>query len=155
MLHCGDAPGEAGSGRSRETVAELKTLLDQTEVSDTVRSRWDALLDAAAGFHEQATWPREADTPFKNLVAVVDDLRKGNACFTIDRRKQVLDGPLSGESDWRGEVTLFSGEVKTLDEAMLGEVFADVPHSRHPRSVLEGQGTTLVEVLPQSLHVVV
>ena len=45
---------------------------------------------------------------------------------------------------------LFSGEVKSLDQKMLEEVFADVPHSSHPRNSLEGEGIDLVEFLPQT-----
>jgi tyrosyl-tRNA synthetase len=45
---------------------------------------------------------------------------------------------------------LFSGDVKQLDEAMLREVFADVPHSTHEKSALEGDGVSLVELLPQT-----
>lgn len=45
---------------------------------------------------------------------------------------------------------LFSGDVLRLDQAMLEEVFADVPHSSHPRQNLEGTGADLVEVLAQT-----
>jgi ATP-dependent helicase/nuclease subunit A len=74
-----------------ETVAELNAALAETEMHDKVRERWSTLMSAAAGFNEWATWPKDADTPFKNLIAVVDDIRKGHATFSIDRKKQVLD----------------------------------------------------------------
>src|SRR5207247_4862015 len=45
---------------------------------------------------------------------------------------------------------LFSGDVRKLDEKMLAEVFADVPHSQHPRTELEGQGIALADVLSQT-----
>jgi tyrosyl-tRNA synthetase len=45
---------------------------------------------------------------------------------------------------------LFSGDVRRLDEEMLGEVFADVPGSTHDKSLLEGDGLSLVELLPQT-----
>lgn len=45
---------------------------------------------------------------------------------------------------------LFSGEVRGLDEDMLDEVFADVPHSTHAKSLLEGEGLSLVELLPET-----
>ena len=45
---------------------------------------------------------------------------------------------------------LFSGDVRGLDEQMLVEVFADVPHSTHPRASLDGDGIALVDVLPQT-----
>jgi len=45
---------------------------------------------------------------------------------------------------------LFSGDVRNLDEAMLGEVFADVPHSTHSRQTLDDGGIALLELLPQT-----
>jgi tyrosyl-tRNA synthetase len=43
---------------------------------------------------------------------------------------------------------LFSGEIHRLDEAMLAEVFADVPSTMHDRALLEGDGVELIELLP-------
>jgi tyrosyl-tRNA synthetase len=45
---------------------------------------------------------------------------------------------------------LFSGDVRGLDAPMLDEVFADVPHSEHGRASLEGEGVSLVDLLPQT-----
>jgi tyrosyl-tRNA synthetase len=45
---------------------------------------------------------------------------------------------------------LFGGDVRALDEAMLGEVFADVPHSEHAKALLDGEGTPLLDVLAQT-----
>ena len=45
---------------------------------------------------------------------------------------------------------LFSGQVRELDEAALAEVFADVPHTTHDRTALEGDGCSLIELLPQT-----
>ena len=42
---------------------------------------------------------------------------------------------------------LFSGDIQSLDEDMLSQVFADVPHSLHNKSLLEGEGVSAVEVL--------
>lgn len=77
-----------------DTIAELETLLAQRELHDKVRARWNALLSAVAGFNERTTWPKEADTPFKNLVSVVDDIRNGSATFSIDKKNHVLDEEL-------------------------------------------------------------
>jgi len=74
-----------------ETVAKLNEVLAETEMPDKVRARWSALMSAAAGFNERATWPKDADRSFKNLIAVVDDIRKGHATFAIDGKKQDLD----------------------------------------------------------------
>jgi tyrosyl-tRNA synthetase len=45
---------------------------------------------------------------------------------------------------------LFGGDVRTLDAAMLAEVFADVPHTQHSASSLAGEGLALIELLPQT-----
>jgi tyrosyl-tRNA synthetase len=45
---------------------------------------------------------------------------------------------------------LFDGDLRSLDRATLDEVFADVPHSTHARTSLEGEGVSLVELLPQT-----
>ncbi len=45
---------------------------------------------------------------------------------------------------------LFSGNVGQLDEATMLEAFAEVPHSTHRRSTLQGGGVSLVELLPQT-----
>jgi tyrosyl-tRNA synthetase len=45
---------------------------------------------------------------------------------------------------------LFAGDVRSLPEDMLSEVFADVPHSQHDKSLLAGAGVSLVDVLAQT-----
>jgi tyrosyl-tRNA synthetase len=45
---------------------------------------------------------------------------------------------------------LFSGEVRGLSEALLRDVIADVPHTQHPKSGLEGEGVALSELLPET-----
>jgi tyrosyl-tRNA synthetase len=45
---------------------------------------------------------------------------------------------------------LFSGDVRSLDAAMLREVFAEVPRSTHSITTLDGDGSSLLEVLPQT-----
>ena len=41
----------------------------------------------------------------------------------------------------------FGAEITSLDDAALGEIFADVPSRDFPRTALEGEGLTLVEAL--------
>jgi tyrosyl-tRNA synthetase len=43
---------------------------------------------------------------------------------------------------------LFGGEVRSLGEDMLREVFADVPHTQHERGQLSGEGLALLDLLP-------
>jgi tyrosyl-tRNA synthetase len=45
---------------------------------------------------------------------------------------------------------LFSGEVRSLDGPMLREVFAEVPRSTHGLTALDGEGASLLELLPQT-----
>lgn len=45
---------------------------------------------------------------------------------------------------------LFGGDVTGLDADMLGQVFADVPHSDHARAELDAQGASLVDLLAGS-----
>ncbi|HKP58904.1 MAG TPA: tyrosine--tRNA ligase [Polyangiales bacterium] len=45
---------------------------------------------------------------------------------------------------------LFSGDVRSLPEDMLSEVFADVPHSQHDKNTLSGEGASLVDVLAET-----
>jgi tyrosyl-tRNA synthetase len=40
--------------------------------------------------------------------------------------------------------------VKSLDQAMLEEVFADVPHSMHAKASLDGEGADLTDLLAQT-----
>lgn len=63
---------------------------------------------------------------------------------------EMLHGP---EELGRAEAAaqaLFTGEVSRLDLATLNDVFASVPASEHPRSLLEGQGMLIVDLLPQT-----
>jgi tyrosyl-tRNA synthetase len=45
---------------------------------------------------------------------------------------------------------LFEGDVRRLSERQLDEVFADVPSSDHARSLLDGDGLALLDLLPQT-----
>jgi tyrosyl-tRNA synthetase len=45
---------------------------------------------------------------------------------------------------------LFSGEVRSLPEDMLRDVFADVPHSQHDKAQLSGAGASLVDLLAET-----
>jgi tyrosyl-tRNA synthetase len=62
----------------------------------------------------------------------------------------LMHGPSERQRAEQAAEALFSGQVQALDEAALHEVFAEVPHSAHPRAALEGEGVALVDVLAQS-----
>jgi tyrosyl-tRNA synthetase len=48
------------------------------------------------------------------------------------------------------QVLFGKGELRSLDADILGDVFADVPHTSHGRANLEGEGISLVELLPET-----
>ncbi|HVZ31680.1 MAG TPA: tyrosine--tRNA ligase, partial [Polyangiaceae bacterium] len=50
----------------------------------------------------------------------------------------------------RAADALFRGDVRALEPRLLDEVFADVPHTEHPKAQLEGEGVALLELLPQT-----
>ncbi len=62
----------------------------------------------------------------------------------------LVHGPTERERVEAASQALFTGDVRSLDEATLAEVFAEVPHSTHSLSLLEGEGTPLVDLLPQT-----
>jgi tyrosyl-tRNA synthetase len=62
----------------------------------------------------------------------------------------MIHGPTELQRVESASHALFSGEVLGMEEAMLGEVFADVPHSSHARASLEGDGVSLVDLLPET-----
>jgi tyrosyl-tRNA synthetase len=45
---------------------------------------------------------------------------------------------------------LFTGNVRELSKELVGEVFADVPHSQHDSALLSGEGLALTDLLPQT-----
>jgi len=62
----------------------------------------------------------------------------------------LMHGPVERQRAEHAAEALFSGQVRTLDEPTLREVFAEVPHSAHAKSALEGEGASLVEILAQT-----
>lgn len=62
----------------------------------------------------------------------------------------LVHGPSELDRVERASQALFSGDVRGLDATMLTEVFADVPHSSHLRKNLEGEGMSLVDLLPET-----
>ncbi|MCH2151905.1 MAG: tyrosine--tRNA ligase [Phycisphaerales bacterium] len=45
---------------------------------------------------------------------------------------------------------LFGGDIASLDEGQLADVFADVPHSSHAKDDLGAEGILLVDLLPET-----
>jgi tyrosyl-tRNA synthetase len=102
--------------------------------------KWFTLLsreeiDAVARRHEAEPHKRLAQ---ESLAREMTDLVHGR-----DMRERI-----EGASR-----ALFSGDVRGLrglDDEMLREVFAEVPHSSHARASLEDGGVALVDLLPQT-----
>lgn len=95
------------------------TLMNEDQVNDIVRQ------------HEAAPHMRIGQ---RELARHMTDLIHGDAELNkVEAASQAL----------------FSGDVRGLDQRMLEEVFADVPHSQHSKSQLES-GVDLVELLPQT-----
>ena len=63
---------------------------------------------------------------------------------------RLLHGESALNSVEAASQALFSGNVREIDEAMLDEVLADVPHSTHDKASLEGEGVALADLLPQT-----
>ncbi|HEX7481117.1 MAG TPA: tyrosine--tRNA ligase [Polyangiales bacterium] len=61
---------------------------------------------------------------------------------------RVIHGDSELEKVEAAAQALFGGDVRTLAEDMLRDVFADVPHTQHDRSTLAGEGIALTELLP-------
>ena len=61
---------------------------------------------------------------------------------------ELVHGAAAVNSVEHAAMALFGqGDVRALDETLLREVFADVPHSTHNKDLLDGAGTSLLELL--------
>ncbi len=87
-------------------------------------------VDELAARHEARPEHREAQKALAahmtELIHGADELRR------VEKATEALFG---------------SGDLRDLDPALLAEVFADVPHSMHSRTLLQGAGTPVIDVL--------
>lgn len=60
---------------------------------------------------------------------------------------EAVHGVAERERAERASEALFSGDVRSLDERTLEEVFADVPSTDHPRVDLAGEGISLIDLI--------
>jgi tyrosyl-tRNA synthetase len=63
---------------------------------------------------------------------------------------EMLHGPTERQRAEAAAAALFSGDIRHLPEPDLAEVLAAAPVTRHPRSLLEGAGVAILDVLPQT-----
>lgn len=88
-----------------------------------------AEIEATITLHEAKPEERRAQ---KELAAELTELLHGSSALR--------------EAEAASQA-LFSGDVRALSPALLAEVFASAPSSEHERSLLEGAGTQLVDLL--------
>ena len=87
-------------------------------------------IEALAAAHAEAPHKREAQRELARAMTA-----------TVHGKDELLRVEAASQA-------LFGGDVRGLDERTLGEVFADVPHSEHALATLDGEGQSLVELLP-------
>jgi tyrosyl-tRNA synthetase len=89
-------------------------------------------IEAIAAAHTAAPQKREAHRALAremtNLIHGADELTKVEAATQA----------------------LFGGDVRSLGEDMLRDVFSDVPHTQHDKGLLGGEGVPLVDLLAQT-----
>lgn len=73
--------------------------------------------------------------------------RRGLQRFLARELTTLLHGPEACEKAEAASAALFSGNVRSIDASMLGDVFADVPTISEPRSRLDGDGFDVVDLL--------
>lgn len=61
---------------------------------------------------------------------------------------RLLHGPEGLARAETATAALFSGDVSALDRTLLEEAFAEAPSTQHDRTLLEGDGLSLVDMLP-------
>ena len=110
-----------------------------TEDADVIKFlRWFSFLSqddirALEQEHIQAAHLRPAQ---RALAAHMTELVHGTAAVTsVEQATQALFG---------------QGDLRMLGEAMLQDVFADVPHSQHSKDQLSGEGLALVDLLTET-----
>ncbi|MGF1526600.1 MAG: tyrosine--tRNA ligase [Candidatus Competibacterales bacterium] len=98
--------------------------------------RWFTFLDPqalAAVMEEQRAAPHLRPAQ-RTLAGHITQLLHGEgATAAVEQASQVLFG---------------KGELRSLSPELLQDVFADVPHSEHPKDQLSGEGLALVDLLP-------
>jgi tyrosyl-tRNA synthetase len=101
-----------------EAYLKLFTFLSQEEIASLIAA------------HKQEPHKREAQ---RVLARALTTLVHGD--------EELRSAELAAEA-------LFQGDVRSLSEKLLDEVLSDVPNSEHPKSELEGEGASLLDLLP-------
>ncbi|MHC5023176.1 MAG: tyrosine--tRNA ligase [Planctomycetota bacterium] len=91
--------------------------------------------------------PREAIEALEQEQVAAAHQRPGQRALAREMTR-LLHGADALQGVEVASEALFTGRVRELDDSMLTEVFADVPHSTHDRAALEGEGMSLLELLP-------
>jgi tyrosyl-tRNA synthetase len=93
--------------------------------------------------------------PEEEILAVVDahtaEPHKREAQRKLAREMtKLVHGESELQSAEQASQALFVGDIRSLNAQLLDEVFADVPHSEHSKTSLEGQGIALLELLVET-----
>lgn len=95
------------------------------------------------------TMPREQIESLEAEHAKTPGARTAHKALA-DHMTTMLHGETEAQRAAAAAGALFSGDVAGLDEPTLAEVFAGVPSSEHPRSMLAGEGVPLADFLTET-----
>jgi tyrosyl-tRNA synthetase len=90
-------------------------------------------IDGLSAAHLRAPQEREAHRVLARELTTL--LHGASECTEVEHASQVLFG---------------DGNLHAVDPGMLGDMFADVPHSAHARERLGGEGVLLVDLLGET-----
>ena len=125
-------------GADRTSPYQFYQFFINIDDSDVARClRWFTFFEAAA---IDALMEEHAKAPEQRIAqrALARDITR------------LVHGPSEVQRVEQASDALFGGDVRTLDAAMLGEVFADVPHTEHVRERLAAPGMPLIDVLAET-----
>ncbi len=103
-------------GDVAETADRLESILDEADLPEKVRRRWEKFLKAVRTFNVNSQWTREIEYLVEKLLEDLEGLRRGRACLRIER----AECPLSAEAS-RLALELLTHVVRTELTAALEE----------------------------------
>lgn len=158
-------PGPTGESPAFGITAPLVTRRDGKKIGKTEKGAVWLNADRTSPYAFYQYWMNVEDADVVNFlnwftllpVPEIVQLAERHAAAPQERAAQktlarVMTELLHGVDERRraeaASGALFGGDVRGLDASMLEEVVADVPASTHARTGLEGDGLSLVELLP-------
>ena len=162
------AEGEEGhDSLAFGVTAPLVTDAEGRKIGKTERGAVWLTADLTSPYRFHQFWINVADADVANYLRwftllerpQIEDLVRGHEAAPHERGAQrtlahEMTVMLHGRDETaRAEAAaqaLFSGEVRSLDERTLEDVAADVPSTDHARSLLEGEGLSIVDLLAET-----